>query len=239
MAMGKVYVRDLARMIGMPLENLIFKLRSIGVRVEGPDAMIETEVLKAVLEGKQLATPREVLARTKPDPRHATAPPTPPATLATQPEPSVKQKEREFRQEKDRFRVFLCHASTDKPAVRNLYQRLLYDRIHPWLDEEELLPGQKWRLEIERVLRNIPAVIVCLSRNSVTKQGYVQKEIAIALDALDQQPDGAIHVVPARLEECDVPDRLQNLHYCNLYTEAGYNRLLLALRFRARQLGFT
>ena len=42
-----------------------------------------------------------------------------------------------------KLRVFLCHASQDKPIVRELYQRLLAKgRINPWLDEEKLLSGQ-------------------------------------------------------------------------------------------------
>ena len=39
------------------------------------------------------------------------------------------------------LRVFLCHASADKQAVRELYRLLLQDGCEPWLDEEELLPG--------------------------------------------------------------------------------------------------
>jgi len=42
-----------------------------------------------------------------------------------------------------KLRVFLCHASQDKPVVRELYQRLNAEGwIDPWLDEEKLLPGQ-------------------------------------------------------------------------------------------------
>ncbi|MFZ5910497.1 MAG: TIR domain-containing protein [Chloroflexota bacterium] len=41
-----------------------------------------------------------------------------------------------------KLRVFLCHASHDKPAVRELYQRLKAEGwIDPWLDEENLFPG--------------------------------------------------------------------------------------------------
>ena len=53
----------------------------------------------------------------------------------------------------------LCHASQDKPIVRELYQRLLAapqggDKgwIDPWLDEEKILPGQDWDIEIEKVV---------------------------------------------------------------------------------------
>jgi hypothetical protein len=35
----------------------------------------------------------------------------------------------------------LCHSSTDKPAVPELYQKLRAEAwIQPWLDEEELFP---------------------------------------------------------------------------------------------------
>jgi hypothetical protein len=40
------------------------------------------------------------------------------------------------------LRVFLCHSSGDKPKVRDLYRRLQQDGFAPWLDEEDLVPGQ-------------------------------------------------------------------------------------------------
>ena len=52
-----------------------------------------------------------------------------------------------------KLRVFLCHSSQDKPIVRELYQRLNAEGwIDPWLDEEKLLPGQDWDLEIEKAV---------------------------------------------------------------------------------------
>ena len=44
------------------------------------------------------------------------------------------------------FDVFLCHNSEDKPAVRELAQRLRERGLRPWLDERELRPGQPWSL---------------------------------------------------------------------------------------------
>ncbi|MBI1877020.1 MAG: toll/interleukin-1 receptor domain-containing protein, partial [Chloroflexi bacterium] len=62
------------------------------------------------------------------------------------------------------LRVFLCHAAADKPTVRDLYQRLQSEGfIQPWLDEEELLPGQDWQLEIPKAVRASDVVLVCLS----------------------------------------------------------------------------
>jgi hypothetical protein len=136
------------------------------------------------------------------------------------------------------LRVFLCHASGDKPAVRDLYQRLSQEKfIQPWLDEEELLPGQDWDTEIRKAVRVSDLVLVCLSPQSITKAGYVQKEIKFALDIADEQPEGTIFIIPTRLELCDVPERLQRWHWANLFETRGYERLLRALRLRAEAVG--
>ena len=75
-----------------------------------------------------------------------------------------------------KLRVFLCHASQDKPIVRELYQRLrAEDWIDPWLDKEKLLPGQDWELEIEKSVETADVVIVCLSKKSVVKDNTFAK----------------------------------------------------------------
>lgn len=129
-------------------------------------------------------------------------------------------------------RVFLCHSSSDKTKVRELYHRLREDGLAPWLDEEDLLPGQDWEREIRRAIRNADVVAVCLSQSSTTKAGFIQKEIKFALDVADEQPGGTIFAIPVRLEECSVPDRLSHLHWVDLFVDSGYARLLRALSAR-------
>jgi formylglycine-generating enzyme required for sulfatase activity len=134
------------------------------------------------------------------------------------------------------LRVFLCHASGDKPKVRELYRRLVAEGLDVWLDEASLLPGQNWRVEIPKAVRNSDVVIVCLSKASISKEGYVQKEIKFALDIADEKPDGTIFIIPLRLDECEVPDRLGDLHWVNLFDKGGHKKLLEALRLRAKSL---
>lgn len=131
-----------------------------------------------------------------------------------------------------RARVFLCHSSTDKATVRNLYRRLDEDGVAPWLDEEDLLPGEEWDHAIRRAVRESDFVAVCLSSASTTRSGYVHKEIKEALDVADEQPEGTIFVIPVRLEECEVPSRLSHLHWVDLFVDGGYARLLRALGTR-------
>ena len=61
--MGKIPIQDLARMMGIPHQDLLFKLKSIGVRVDGDDAQIDTDTLQAILQGRSLPHPREVILR--------------------------------------------------------------------------------------------------------------------------------------------------------------------------------
>lgn len=133
--------------------------------------------------------------------------------------------------------VFLCHSSGDKALVRELYEALQRDGYDPWLDEENILPGQDWNYEITRAVRNSDVVLVCLSEDSIGKTGYVQKEIKFALDVADEQPEGSIFIIPVKLEECDVPDRLSHWHWVNLEDANGYGRLVAALNRRADDLG--
>ena len=128
-------------------------------------------------------------------------------------------------------RAFLCHSSLDKPAVRKLYARLRKDGVEPWFDEADLLPGQDWESEIRRAIRQCQVVIVCLSITSVDKVGFLQKEIRLALDWAEHQPEGTISVIPARLEPCEIPERLAGWQWVDLFDRRGYARLMRALEF--------
>ena len=70
--MPKIRLQDLAKRMNVPEQDLLFKFRSIGVRVEGEDAMIDTDIIKALLEGKKIAGPqREVILRDRAAPKAA------------------------------------------------------------------------------------------------------------------------------------------------------------------------
>jgi TIR domain len=132
--------------------------------------------------------------------------------------------------------VFLCHSSGDKPVVRDLYRKLEADAVDAWFDEENILPGQDWDLEINKAVRESDAVIVCLSRSSVTKEGYVQREIRAVLGVADEKPEGIIFLIPLKLEECEVPEKLRRYQWAELFAQRGYEKLLQALRVRASQV---
>lgn len=133
--------------------------------------------------------------------------------------------------------VFLCHSSADKPKVRELYDRLRNDGVAPWLDVENLLPGQDWNIEITKAVKSADVVIVCLSDGSVTKEGYVQREIKLALDVAQEKLEDAIFIIPLRIEECSIPERLSQKQCVNFFEEDGYFRLMKSLQKRAESVG--
>jgi hypothetical protein len=128
--------------------------------------------------------------------------------------------------------VFLCHSSGDKERVRQLYHQLQSDGVRCWFDEEDLLAGQKWQYEIRRAIKRSKFVLACLSRASISKTGYVQKELKYALDVADEQPEGGVYLIPVRLEECEVPDRLSEFQWVDLFKDRGYEKLLRSLGVR-------
>ena len=141
------------------------------------------------------------------------------------------------------LRVFLCHSSNDKPTVRELYRQLSAEGwMDVWLDEEKLYPGQDWNLEIEKAVEAADAILVCLSNNSITKEGYVQRELRIVLDYADYKPEGTLYLIPIRLEACDPPRRLRPWQYADYFEkdrDRSYQRLLFSLRMRANSLGIS
>ena len=128
-------------------------------------------------------------------------------------------------------RIFLCHASEDKAQVRDVYRRLrAIDGFEPWLDEENLSPGEEWEREIPQALKTSDFILIFLSRNSVTKRGYFQWEMKLALDAWQELPEGTIHTIPVRIDDdCVVPEPFRRYHYANLFDSQGFERLIRAI----------
>jgi hypothetical protein len=86
---------------------------------------------------------------------------------------------------------------------------------------------------IRRAVKQSDIVLVCLSKSSITKEGFVQKEIKIALDIADEKPEDTIYIIPARLVDCTLPDRLSQWQCVDLFRENGYDRLVKAIRSKS------
>ena len=142
-----------------------------------------------------------------------------------------------------KLKVFISYSTQDRSTIRSLGGMLIKDGIDVWLDYQNILPGEQWDIAIEKAISSSDAVIVCLSNNSMTREGYVQREFRYALDLAFEKPEGTIYIIPVRLDECDLPRQLRQYHYLDLFStgsqidRVAYNRLLRSLQLRAQNLG--
>jgi tetratricopeptide (TPR) repeat protein len=140
-----------------------------------------------------------------------------------------------------KLKVFLCHASEDKPAVKDLYRKLNAEGwIDAWLDAKKLKAGQEWNREIENAIDECHVVLACISSTSVDKEGYVQKELRAFLRLAQEKAEGTIFIIPLKLDKCQVPDPLQSWQWVDYFPGSqrgrAYQRLLEGLRLRAEAL---
>ncbi|NEQ52013.1 MAG: SUMF1/EgtB/PvdO family nonheme iron enzyme [Leptolyngbya sp. SIO3F4] len=137
------------------------------------------------------------------------------------------------------IRIFLAHANEDKEAVSDLYYRLKEQGFQPWMDKEDLVPGQNWRSEIPEAIKNSQIFLACLSEVSIAKEGYVQREFKLALSKYVEMSPGSAYLIPVCLDECEIPDlsegqcnvNLSDIHGVNLFESDGFEQLVRAINY--------
>jgi hypothetical protein len=128
--------------------------------------------------------------------------------------------------------VFISYGHEDISSAVRLYQDLERAGLTPWLDKEKLLPGQKWEPAIKKAIRDSRYFIALLSSNSVSRKGFVNKEITEALELLDEYPESDVFLIPVRLDECQPShQKLSDLHWVDMFPswEKGLAKILGSL----------
>ena len=134
-------------------------------------------------------------------------------------------------------KVFISYSQEDSDIAQRLYDDLKNAGIELWFDREDLMPGQDWKLDITKVIRESSVFLALISSKSMTKEGYTQKELKMALDILDERPEGDIFIIPVRVDDCRIDYRLQRYHWVDLFPSYsdGLNKLLKVLSPNLRQ----
>lgn len=91
-------------------------------------------------------------------------------------------------------------------------------------------------MEIAKALDDTDLVLLCLSKHSISREGYVQKEMRLALDRALEIPPGEIFLIPGRFEDVEPPYSLRDYQYVDLFTESGLKRLIQSLNLRAERI---
>ena len=96
-----------------------------------------------------------------------------------------------------KYDIFLSHSSKDKPAVRELAERLRRDGLRVWFDEWEIRPGDPILLKIEEGLEQSRTLVLAMSRNAFASEWVtLERHTAMFRDPTNQRR----RFIPVRLD---------------------------------------
>lgn len=134
------------------------------------------------------------------------------------------------------LKVFVSYAKEDRDLALKYYDLLIQDGTSPWMDVKHLLPGQNWEAEIDRAFSDANVVVLLLSKQSVNKRGFVQREANDAIERLRYKQPTDIYVIPLLLEPCEVPNHIAGrLQYVDLSTAGAWEQVQASLKLAAEQ----
>jgi hypothetical protein len=124
-------------------------------------------------------------------------------------------------------RVFICHASEDKPIARELAAYLQSRGIEIWLDELRIKVGDSIVAKINDGVASATHVALLVS-TSATSKPWVTREFSAAL--MRQLADASVRVLPVRLDEANVPAILADIRYADCRTDkvSGFEQVFQA-----------
>lgn len=137
--------------------------------------------------------------------------------------------------------VFLSYCRENQDQVKQLHDDLEQAGETVWWDQD-ILPGQNWKLEIKKALDDSYAVICCFSQESeVRYQSGIYPELRDAIRIYRTYAPGMVFLIPARLSNCTIPSleiddttTLDHLQYVDLFPQTTRNveiqNLLKSLR---------
>lgn len=134
--------------------------------------------------------------------------------------------------------IFISYANADQQRVIPFQEALEKSGFNTWLDCKKLKPGQNWDFEIKRALDKSNLVIAFLSATSVSRRGYVQRELQVALDKLSEKLIDDIYIIPILLDEnLPIPEQLRGIQCISATAQDCLQKVQEALSHQIGRLG--
>ncbi len=126
--------------------------------------------------------------------------------------------------------IFLMHTSTDEQEAEIIYQRLSEAGLKPWMGARDILPGEKRKNKILDTLEKSQFFLFILSSRCF-QQGSLQKDLQDLLDRIQEKLENdRIKLIPLRLENCKIPEIIEDFQPVDLYKTDGWSRLIAAIQ---------
>jgi hypothetical protein len=128
--------------------------------------------------------------------------------------------------------VFISYASEDREKANKLFDFLKSRGLNPWIDKKNIRAGEKWNTAIMTALRKADFIILLLSKISVEKRGYVQREFKLALDFCKEKLETDIYLIPCKIDDCKVPEELREFQWVEMSESDALEQILYALNYQ-------
>ena len=125
-------------------------------------------------------------------------------------------------------KIFISYSWADKPFVRNLANRLEQNGYSIWLDEKELVPGDKISSKIADAIDDSRVVVIVITENSINSK-WLKYELDLAISIMIEKE---IRIIPILKGNIELPNQIKNLVYADFRQKSrhGYESLLNALK---------
>ncbi|MFN8001764.1 MAG: SUMF1/EgtB/PvdO family nonheme iron enzyme [Acidobacteriota bacterium] len=133
--------------------------------------------------------------------------------------------------EQFRYDVFISHSSHDKPAARELAERLRRDGLKVWFDEWEIKPGDAIPRKIQEGLEQSQTLVLLMSQHASASEWVTFEHHSVLFrDPTNQQR----RFIPVRLDNAEIKDTLRQFNYVDwrYRSPKEYARLLAACQRR-------
>jgi hypothetical protein len=118
-------------------------------------------------------------------------------------------------------RGFLSYAHEDSEAAERLFVDLEQMGFALWFDRRHFRPEEDVDAQVLNAIKESYFFVIVLSPTSVSKNGYVRKEVRLALEMLSGLGPSHTFIIPVRIAECEPrPDEIAGLsHYIDLFPD--------------------
>lgn len=127
-------------------------------------------------------------------------------------------------------RVFIIHAMEDSGEAQKLASGLKALGYIPWVDVEDITPGQRIEEAIKNGLSESSAAILIVSSNLDCDSRWVTQQLKAALSTMSSKDKFSSPVIPVRLDDSSLPNVLSGIHAVDLRDEKSLESLDKGLR---------
>ena len=114
----------------------------------------------------------------------------------------------------DRTRILYSSVTLGQieDPVAAYYSDLKHNSYNVWMDFHEAKGGQNWDFEIQQAMDLAAIIVAFISNSSITKRGYLQKELRVAHEKYREKLIDDIFLIPVMLDDIEIPVELKGLY---------------------------